>query len=79
MWDLFQDSLISGDYSDQSTVFDNNYVAAGAESLVVFDVWVALTVWSDGNANAELDFRTGEFGINVPAVYVSTFEPQPIP
>jgi hypothetical protein len=34
---------------------------------------VALTVWSDGAANAELDFQSGDFGINVPAVYVSTF------
>jgi hypothetical protein len=79
MWDLFQDSLIVGDYSDQSTLFDNNYVAASAGSVVVFDVWVALTMWSDGNANAELDFQSGDFGINVPAVYVSTFEFQPIP
>ena len=35
-------------------------------------------VWSDGAANAELDFQSGGFGINVPAVYVSTFGPMRI-
>lgn len=72
-WFDFLGAADVGAYSDQSTLFDNNFVGAQKGSLVIFNAWVALTEWTDGDATSLLDFSSGDFGINVPAVFVPTF------
>lgn len=73
-WFDFLGAADIGAYSDEAALFDNNLLGVTKGSAVVFDVGVELTAFADGDAEAVLDFKSGDFGINVPAVYVVTFE-----
>jgi hypothetical protein len=76
-WFDFLGAADIGPYSDQSALFTTSTSRASTGRLVIFDAWVALTVWADGDATSVLDFYSGDFGINVPAVYVPTFTVTP--
>lgn len=66
-------------YDFQSTLIDRSFSPAPAHSTVFFVVSVDLDLSTDGNAFGVADFFNGDLRINVPAVYVSTFRPTPIP
>ena len=76
-WDLSATSD-ANIYNDESALFDNNFTHVPAGTTVYIIVAVRLQVDADGLASSELDFATGNFQINVPAVYVSTFPAPPI-
>ena len=61
-------------YNDMSDLFDNGLLEVNAGNTAFFSVWVELAIFADGNAISSFDFRSGDFGINVPAVYVPTFQ-----
>jgi hypothetical protein len=70
----FLGAVEQGPYIDESTLFDANFLGVEAGSLVTFDIGIELTLFTDGNAISLFDFQSGgDFGINVPAVYVVTF------
>jgi hypothetical protein len=73
-WFDFLGEVDSGPFSDESDLIDNDFIGVTAGSMVIFDVWVALTLDVDGDATALLDFHSGDFGINVPAVFVPTYQ-----
>ena len=50
MWDIFQNSLIVGDYSDQSALFDNNYL--GESWLGLSEQELRVNKWNIGLVHA---------------------------
>jgi hypothetical protein len=68
----------AGAYNYEPGLFDNNFSYVRGGSTVYIIVSVHLEVGANGWAYSELDFRSGNFQISVPAVVVNTFPPTTI-
>lgn len=70
-----------GNYSDEFTLYDNNFFKLPAGYTIIFVVSVIGKLFTGfhgfgdfpPNCSLQLDFRSGDFGINVPAIYLSAF------
>ena len=73
-WADFQGVVDHGPINDDVELFDNSHFRLPAGYAIIFvvrvDCRIVIPSCHAGNSIQELDFRSGDFGINVPAVFL---------